>query len=183
MCKIDMSRADLRVKGPQAAIKRYIVAAGTAIIAGEPVHNLGTYGADGISTVNTYVLVAADSPVVGTHRFGGVALRDATLASGLTTVAEQFLTCACPVPQLGFIIGQAETAASVDTDTELFLLLGDAVLLDYAATGAADGGELYTIKEAGSGADTAGFELVGGNSALQELNVVVDQRAYRHDVA
>ena len=172
--------ADLKVIGPNAIIKRYIVAAGTAIEAGEPVHNLGTMSS-GVSSVNTFVLAAADTPVIGTHRFGGVANEKSELAANGTTI-EQFLTAACPVPYVGMIEGKAETLASVDTLTELALLLGDVVLIDYAATGASDGGQLYTIKEAAS-ADTSGLELASGNPALGTLRVTVDARAYRSDVS
>jgi len=172
--------ADLSIIGPAAALKRYIVAGGTAIEQGEPLHNLGTLSS-GVSSVNTYVLAAADTPVVGTHRFGGVAERKSD-NSGAGTTLEQFITCGCPVPNIGRIRGKAETAANVDTLSELALLLGDVVLIDYSATGASDGGQLYTIKDAAS-ADTSGLELAGGNVATQTLDVFVDVRAYRHDVS
>lgn len=173
-------KADLKVIGPAAIFPRYLVAGGTAIQVGEPVHNLGSLSS-GVSSVNTFVLAAADTPVIGTHRFGGVANENSdNVAAG--TVKEQFLNVAAPVPHVGRIRGKAETVASVDTLTELALLLGDVVLIDYAATGGTDGGELYKIKEAAS-ADTSGLELVGGNVALQTLDVTVDARSYRHDVA
>lgn len=172
--------SDLRVNGPSAAIKRYLVSGGTAIEAGEPVHSVATLSS-GASSANTYVLAAADTPVIGTHRFGGVAIEKAELA-GAGTVLEQFLTCACPVPYVGKITGKAETAANVDTLTELALIIQDTVLIDYNATGASDGGQLYTIKDTAA-ADTAGLEIVGGNPALSTLDVVIDARAYRHDVA
>ena len=172
--------SDLRVNGPQAALKRYVVSGGTNIVAGEPMHSLATLSS-GIANVNTYVLAAADTPVIGTHKFAGIALENSENAAAGTTL-EQFLTCACPIPHIGKITGKAETVASVDTLTELALLMQDAVLIDYSATGASDGGQLYTIKELG-GADTSGLELVGGNTALSTLDVVIDGRAYRHDVA
>ncbi len=173
-------RADLSVIGPAAIFPRYLVAGGTAIVTGEPIHSVATF-TNGIATANTAVLAAADTPVIGTHSFMGVANEDSTnVAAG--TVAEQFLNAACPVPCVGRIRGKAETAASVDTLTELALLIMDVVLIDYSATGASDGGQLYTIKEAGS-ADTSGLQLVGGNTALQTLDVVVDARAYRLDVS
>jgi hypothetical protein len=171
---------DLKVIGVQAAIKRYVVSGGTDIKAGEPMHNLGTMSS-GVSSVNTFVLAAADTPVVGTHRFGGVALENSENAGAGTTL-EQFLTCACPAPYLGMIEGRAETVANVDTLTELALLIGDTVLIDYNATGATDGGQLYTIKDAAA-ADTAGLEIAGGNPALSTLRVTIDARAYRSDVA
>lgn len=181
-----MAAGDLSVIGPQASIPRYLVSGGTNILAGEPLHSLGVW-TSGLVDVNTFVLAAADTPVIATHRFGGVALkRSLNVAAG--TVREQFLPCACPVPSLGRIRGRAETVASVDTLTELALLIGDLVLIDYDATGAADGGQLYTIKEAGS-ADTSGLEIVygatavSGNRARYWLDVTVQSRAYRNDVS
>lgn len=173
-------RADLSVIGPNASIKRYIASGGTAIEAGEPLHNLGAL-TSGVTNTNEYVLAAADTPVIGTHKFGGVAIKQSLLAAAGTNVA-QFLPAACPVPYVGRIRGKAEVAASVDTLSELQGLIGDVVLIDYSATGAPDGGQLYTIKVAGS-ADTSGLEIVDGNIATGTLDVVIDARAYRHDVA
>lgn len=116
-----------------------------------------------------------------THQFGGVAQADSDNAAAGTTKA-QFLTTANPVPSVGRIRGKAETFANVDTLAELVGLLSDSVLIDYNSTGGVDGGELYTIKDAAS-ADSSGLEIVGGNPALGELEVTVDARAYRTDVA
>jgi hypothetical protein len=180
-----MALADLRVIGPQASFGRYVVSGGTAIQAGEPVICLGDGDAgDGTIDVNTYVLAAADCPVIAaatttTHRFGGVAMVPSlNVAAG--TVQEQFLLTANPVPHIGRIRGKAETAASVDTLTELALLIGDMTLIDWNSTGASDGGELYTIKEAAS-ANTSGLEIMGGNPALSELEVFVAPEAYRRE--
>jgi len=175
-----MAKADLRVIGPNASWGRYLVSGGTAIQAGEPLHSVAAL-TSGIADVNTYVLAAADTPVIGTHKFGGIALEPSeNVAAG--TVKQQFLNTANPVPYLGRIRGKAETTASVDTLTELALLVQDVTLIDYSATGAADGGQLYTIKEVGS-ADTSGLEIVGGIPALSLIDVTVDARSYRHDVA
>lgn len=175
-----MAKADLRVIGPAAAIPRWLVSGGTGIQAGEPLHSLAALTA-GIADVNTYVLAAADTPVIGTHKFGGIANEPSdNVAAG--TVKQQSLNCACPVPYIGRIQGKAETAASVDTLTEAILLAQDAVLIDYNATGAPDGGQLYTIKEVGS-ADTSGLEIVNFIPALSLLEVTIDARAYRNDVA
>ena len=175
-----MARADLRVIGPQASFGRYVVSGGTSIVAGEPMHSVAT-SSSGVASANTYVLAAADTPVVGTHKFGGVAMKDSeNVAAG--TTKEQYLTTANPVPGVGRIRGKAETAASVDTASEIALLVQDVVLIDYSATGAADGGQLYTIKEVAS-ADTSGLEIVGGNPALSELEVTLVAVAYRHDYA
>ena len=173
-------RGDLTVIGPAAIWARYLVAGGTAIKAGEPVHSVAT-SSSGVASANTYVLAAADTPVIGTHKFGGVANENSTnVAAG--TVAEQFLNTANPVPGVGRIRGKAETVASIDTLAELALLIQDLVLIDYNSTGGTDGGELYTIKVAAS-ADTSGCEIVGGNPALGTLDVTLAATAYRHDVS
>lgn len=172
--------ADLKVVGPAAIFPHYVVAGGTKIRVGEPTHNLGTLSS-GASSVNTCVLAAADTPVIGTHRFTGIANETAELVAA-GTVKEQLLNMALPVPSVGRIRGKAEVAANVDTLTELALLWGDVVLIDYAATGASDGGPLYTIKDTAS-ADTSGLEIVGGNVALQTLDVTVVSAAYRSDIS
>ena len=174
-------KADLKVIGPAANWPRYLVAGGTSIQTGEPVHSVAT-SSGGVATANTAVLAAADTPIIGTHRFMGVANENSENDTAATPlVKEQFLNCSIPVPNVGRLRGKAETVASVDTLTELALLIQDFVLIDYNATGASDGGQLYTIKELAS-ADTSGLELVGGNTALQTLDAVVDARAYRLDV-
>ncbi len=173
-------KADLSVIGPAASFGRYLVSGGTSIEAGEPLHSVATLSS-GVASANTYVLAAADTPVIGTHKFGGIALEPSENA-GAGTVLEQFLNTANPVPGIGRIRGRAETFASVDTLTELALIIQDAVLIDYSATGGVGSSQLYTIKEAAS-ADTSGLEIVGGNPALGTLDVVVAPTAYRHDFA
>lgn len=178
-------RADLSVIGPAASFKRYVVSGGTGFVAGEPLHNLGTLSS-GVINTNTFVLAAADTPVIAaittsTHRFGGIALKDSTNAAAGTTLT-QYVTTGNPVPHIGRILGKAETAASLDTAAELAGLIGDAVLIDYNSTGGADGGELYTIKDAAS-ADTSGLEIVGGNTALGMLEVTVHGLAYRVEIS
>jgi len=174
-----MAKADLKVVGPAAIFPRYFVSGGTAIQAGEPVHSVATYSG-GEASANTMVLAAADTPVIGTHNFGGVANEDSkNVAAG--TVAEQWLNVATPAPCVGRVRGKAEVTASVDTLTELALLIMDKVLIDYNSTGATDGGQLYTIKVAAS-ADTSGGTLVYGNVHTQELDIVIDSRAYCLDV-
>ncbi len=175
-------RADLQVIGPQANMKRYLVAGGTSIVAGEPVHSVAT-SSSGIASANTYVLAAVDTPIIGTHRFGGISLENSLNNTAATPVVlEQFLNTANPSPSTGRIRGKAETAANVDTLTELALLLGDMVLIAYDATGASDGAQLYTIHDDAT-ADTSGLELIGGNPATQELEAVLAATAYRWDIS
>lgn len=180
-----MAKADLKVIGPAAIFPRYVVSGGTKIRVGEPVHNLGTLSS-GANSVNTSVLAAADTPVIAaittsTHAFRGIANEDAILAAAGTTVT-QYLNTACPVPHVGRIRGTAEVGTNVDTASELAGLIGDATLFDYNSTGATDGGPLYTVKDVAS-ADTSGLEIVGGNTALSTLDVVVHALAYRVDIS
>ena len=173
-------KADLKAIGPIALFPRYLVSGGTAIQVGEPLHTTATL-ASGVASANTAVLAAADTPVIGTHKFMGIANEDSlNVAAG--TVREQFLNTANPVPSVGRIRGRAQTTASVDTLTELALLIQDAVLIDYNATGASDSGELYTIIEVAT-ADTSGLEIVGGNTGTQTLDVTLAATAYRYDVS
>lgn len=173
-------KADLKVIGPCAIFPRYLVAGGTSILAGEPVHSVATYSS-GVASANTMVLAAADTPVIGTHNFGGIANEDSENAAA-GTVLEQFLNVAVPVPAVGRIRGKAETFANVDTLTELALIIMDKSLIDYNATGGVGSTQLYTIKDVAA-ADVNGLTIVGGIPALGILDVVVDARAYCLDVA
>lgn len=172
-------RADLQVIGFSNTLPRRIAASATRYEVGEPLHSVAT-SSSGAASVNTYVLAAADTPVIGTHRFGGVAIRQAQPLITGTIVAHETMA-ACPIPSVGRIRGKAETATSVDTDSEILGLIGDYVLIDYNSTGGADGGELYTVKNAAS-ADTSALEIVFGDPVKQTLDVTIDGRGYRHDV-
>lgn len=173
-------KADLKVIGPNATFGRYLASGGTSIEAGEPLHSLAALTA-GAADVNAYVLAAADTPVIGTHKFGGIANENSELA-GAGTNLEQFLNTSNPVPYVGRIRGKGEVAASIDTMAELAGIIQDVVLIDYSAAGGVNGAQLYTIKVAAS-ADTSGLEIVGGNIQLGTLDVTVAAQAYRHDVS
>lgn len=173
-------RADLSVVGFAQSIPRRIAASATRYEVGEPLHGLGTLSS-GVINTNTFVLAAADTPVIGTHKFGGIAIKNCQPFKTGTVVAHETVA-SCPVPWLGRIRGKAEVATNVDTDSELIGVIGDATLIDYNSTGGTDGGELYTIKDVAS-ADTSGLEIVDGFITTGLLEVVVDGRSYRHDVA
>jgi hypothetical protein len=173
-------KGDLSVIGLQTELPRRIAASATRYEVGEPLHGLGTL-TNGVINTNTFVLAAADTPVIGTHRFGGIAIKSAKPFGTGTLVAHKTVA-ACPVPQIGIIRGKSEVTTTMDTESELIGLIGDVTLIDYSATGAVDGGELYTIKDAAS-ADTSGLEIVGGDTAKGLLDVVVEARAYRNDVS
>ena len=179
-------RGDLKVIGFAQTLPRQIPASGTRYEVGEPLYSDTTLSsgldvAGSAAAVNKYILAATDIVIIGTNKFGGIATSKALPYPTGTLVAHEAQS-SNPVPWLGRVRGRAETVASVDTETELLLLFGDVVLIDYSATGAVDGGELYTIKEVG-GADTSAFQLVDGNPAKQTLDVVIDGRGYRHDVS
>lgn len=157
-----------------------VAASATRYEVGEPMHNLGAL-TSGATSVNTYVLAAADTPVIGTHNFGGVAMKRCQPLETGTVVAHK-TQVARPVGALGRIRGKAESFTAVDTESELLGIIGDATLIDYNATGGTDGGELYTIKNAAS-ADTSGLTIVDGDTSKGTLDVVVDSRSFRHDVS
>lgn len=173
-------RGDLQVIGFAQEVPVRVAASATRYEVGEPAHSLAAL-TSGVADVNTYVLAAADTPVIGTHKFGGIFTSFCLPFSTGTVVAHKAMTSR-PVPNVGRIRGKAEVAASVDTDAELLGIIQDLTLIDYSATGASDGGELYTIKVAAA-ADTHGLEVVDGNIAKGTLDVTVDPRSYRHDVS
>lgn len=174
-------KADLSVVGFAQEIPRRIAASATHFYAGEPLHNLGSYTSGAVS-VNTFVAAAAATPVIGTHRFGGIAIREAQPTTvGSTVIAHTSMT-ACPIPDLGRIRGKGKVFANVDTDAEIIAIIGDLVLIDYAATGSPSGGPLYTINDTAS-ANTSGLEIVEGNAARGTLDVLVDPRSYRNTVS
>jgi len=176
-----MARNDLKVVGLAQTLPRRIAAAVTRYEVGEPCHRTDTTYSSGVASANTWVLAAADTPVIGTHIFGGV-FSSQCVPFQTGTVVAHTAQAVLPLPGIGLLRGRAETIASVDTDAELLLIINDVTLIDYNATGAADGGQLYTIKEVAS-ADTSGLEIVGGNPATSTLDVVVDVRCFRIDIS
>ncbi len=174
-------KGDLTVVGFSQSLPRRIAAATTRFYSGEPLHSVAT-SSSGAANVNVYVPAAADTPVIGTHRFGGIANSQGPLPLPTGTVVACTVNAACPVPQIGRIRGKGEVAANVDTDTEILGLIGDYTLIDYAATGGVGSSPLYTIKDVAS-ADTSGLEIVEGNAATGTLDVTVLALAYRHDFA
>jgi hypothetical protein len=172
-------RGDLKVLGFAAEKRVRVAASATRYEVGEPIHSVATYSS-GVASANTFVLAAADTPVIGTHNFGGIAISNCQPWSTGTVTAHTAVV-ARPVPNAGLIRGKGETAANVDTDAEILAIIMDITLIDYSATGASDGGELYTIKDTAA-ADVNGLIIVEGNAAKGTLDVEVDVRAYRIDV-
>lgn len=173
-------RADLSVVGFSQEVPRRIAASATRYDVGEPLHGLGTLSS-GVINTNTFVVAAADTPVIGTHKFGGIAIKNPTPFNTGTLVAHTTMA-ACPIPWLGRIRGKAEVPTDCDTDAEAVGLIGDATLIDYAATGSPTSGPLYTIKTVAS-ADTSALEIAEINQAKGLIDVYIDGRGYRHDVS
>ena len=171
-------RADLSVVGIQTTRLRRIAASSTRFEVGEPIYSKATMSS-GIASDNNWVLATEDFPTAGTHTLGGVAIKG-SLPYKTGTLVAQTTICACPVPHAGLIRGKAETAGNIDTDAELLAILNDATLIDYSATGASDGGQLYTIKDT-AGADTSMLAIIDGNIAKGTLDVEVYATAYRID--
>lgn len=170
---------DLTVVGFAQELPRRISASATRFYAGEPLHSTAT-SSSGAASANDYVPAAADTPVVGTHRFGGVCIKGALPPTG--TVVAHTTMASCPIPNLGRIRGKGESGTNIDTAAELLAIIGDYTLIDYAATGSPSSGPLFTIKDTAS-ADTSGLEIVEGNIAKGLLDVTVIGVAYRWDFA
>ncbi len=173
-------RGDLSVIGFAQSLPRYIAASATRYEVGEPLHGLGVPTAGEVNT-NTYVLAAADTPVIGTHNFGGIAIKPCVpFATG--TVTAHVTQASCPVPNLGRIRGKAFDTTQMDTLSELTGIIRDTTLIDYNATGGSDGGEGYTIITDAT-ANTGGLTIEDGNTAKGTVDVSVDARAYRTTVS
>lgn len=172
-------KADLKTVGFAQELPRRISASATRFYAGEPLHSTAT-SSSGAASANDYVPAAADTPVVGTHRFGGVCIKNSLPDSG--TIVAHTTMAACPIPNLGRIRGKGETGTNIDTAAELLAIIGDYTLIDYAATGSPSSGPLYTVKDTAS-ADTSGLEIVEGNIFRGTLDVTVIGVAYRWDFA
>ena len=177
---------DLAVIGPAPVLPRRIAASVTRFYAGEPLYTDATL-ASGVSTAgsavgaNTWEVAEVDILTIGTHKFGGIAVEG---AKGVGVLTAHTVMSANPVSHLSRIRGKGETYADWDTASELLGFIQDVTHIDYAATGGPNNKPKYTIKTAAeTPADTAGFEIVDGNVALGTVDVVVDFRAYRHDIA
>lgn len=169
-----MAKYDLSTVGISAGVRPYRVAASaTRGYVGEPINSLGVR-TNGVADVNTVVVLTDGKPVIGTDAFCGIAAANMVVDSSATVTA-QTLGVVHPIADVTIIRGKAKTAASVDTDSELLGFLFDAVLFDLTSTA-------YTIDEVGA-ADTSGLTIVNGDIAKNTLDVTVEARALRTDVA
>lgn len=176
MAKGDLTVIDFSVARPFRA-----PASATRAEVGEPLESNNITLSSGVASANTVVLPVADFPIISTDIFVGICAKRYEVNAAGTVTAHETLAWV-PLPNYSRIRGKAETSASVDTDSELLGILWDVTLFDYNSTGGADGGELYTIKEAAS-ADTSALTIVDGNISAGTLDVTVDVRAFRFDVS
>lgn len=168
-----MSHGDISVIGISGGARPFrIAASATRYYAGEPMMKTPTYSS-GAASVNTITVVTDAKPTVATDEFVGIAAKDAPTLPA--TLAAHTTSVIVPIPHITKLRGRAKTAANVDTDAELLLILGDFVLFDLTST-------VYTIDDTAA-ADTAGLQIVDGNPAKSTLDVVVDARAMRLKVA
>jgi hypothetical protein len=171
---------DLSVIGPQATQKVHVAASATRYYAGEPMIQDSVTWTSGAASANVHTVAAIDCVVVGTDVFGGIAMgRALPLDSG--TLVAHTVNVAKPIPLMGRIRGNAESAAAIDTDAELLAIMQDMVLVDYDATGSPSSGPLYTI--AAAAADTSAFQVIDGNTTKGTIDVTVVGNAYRFDFA
>jgi len=173
-----MAQGDLQVRGPQVSLPRRVAASATRFEIGEPLYSAATLSS-GVASANTYVLAAADFVTNGTNYFGGIAIKRCLPLTTGTLIAQTVVTTN-PIPYAGRIQVKVETSGNVDTDAETLALIGDVTRIDYDATGAADGGELYTVKDT-AGQDTDLFQILEGDAAAGTLDLLVDPLAYRID--
>ena len=173
---------DLQVVGFTQTLPRRIAASATRYEVGEPLIFDGITYSTGTASGNTAVLADTDVLAVGTDVFAGIAISPAQPLKTGTLVAHKTMT-SNPIANLGRIRGKAQTAANVDTDSEIIDMIMDYTTIDYNSTGGTDGGELYTIIDTGGVADASAFTIIDGNAALQTLDVTPADEAYRLKVA
>lgn len=165
-----MSRLDLSTVGISGGSRAFRVAASvTRFFAGEPLMRTPTYS-NGATNANNVIVLTDTKPRIATDNFIGIASKDALVNSSGTVIA-QTTSAVVPIPYITKIRGRAKTAANIDTDAELLLILGD--LLDFDLTTA-----VYTIDDTAA-SNASALEVVDGNIAKQTLDVTVDARAMR----
>lgn len=167
-----MALADISTVGIDGGNQpRRVAASATRYYAGEPMNNLSTY-TSGAASVNTAVVLTDTKPRVATDNFIGIA---AISAPGTGTLVAHKTYITVPLPQVTRIRGRAKTAANVDTDAELLLILND--YLDFDLTAA-----VYTIDDTAA-SNASGLMCVDGNTQKSTLDVVTDGRAMRISIS
>ena len=163
------TRIDVRTIGISAGNwEMRVAASATRGYTGEPLMTTPTYTA-GVSDVNTVVVVTDNKPTVGTDEFKGICAMDFSVDSAGTVIAHRN-SVTVPIPYATRLRARYETAASVDTDSELLGLFFDFARFDLTSG-------TYTF--ATSIANTAGLQVVTGLLSRRSLDCVVDARTLR----
>ena len=171
-----MAKFDISVIGISGGNRECRVAASaTRARVGEPINCVNTY-TSGVGATNTVTQAVDATPNIGTATtfHVGIGAKDFEVDSAGTVTAHKTLVTV-PIPSVTRYRGEAKTKANVDTDAELLGLLWDFVLFDLTSSA-------FTIDETAA-ADTSGLTIVGGNITKGLLDVIVDARALRTDVA
>ena len=168
-----MAKFDISVVGFSSNEEFRVAASATRVRTGEPVEFNGTYSS-GVANANVVVAAADGIPIIGTDNFVGISARDYERDSAGTVIAHKTFV-SIPIAHFTKIRGKAKVSGNVNTDTELLGLLWDFVLFDLTGT-------TYTIDETAAG-DTSGLIIRNGNITKGTLDVVVDARIFRADIA
>lgn len=168
-----MTRGDITVLGPSGAFPYRVAASATRGYAGEPINSLSV-GTSGAGSVNTVVVMTDTKPIIGTDAFVGIAAKNMKVNTAGTVLAHK-LQVAVPFPNYTRMRGAAKVKANLDTDTELLAILWDYVTFDLTSA-------VYTIDDTAA-ADGSGLLIVDGIPAKGTLDVTVDARCMRTDVA
>ena len=128
----------------------------------------------GVANVNTCVVLTDGKPTIATDNFVGIEATDMIVNSAGTVQASKFFVTV-PIAWVTRIRGRGKTKANIDTDTELLGILWDTTQFDLTSG-------VYTIDDT-TAQDTAGLVIRNGNIEVGTLDVVVDGRVLRADVA
>lgn len=142
-----------------------VAASATRGYVGEPMLVIPSY-TNGVSNVNTAVVMTNGASVIGTNQFLGILGKDSEVNSAGTVVAHRTVIDV-PFPNITRIRAKHITAANVDTEAEAIGTLFDIFQVDLTATA-------YRWEEAG--ADTHGFEARWFNVTNSELDCIADHR-------
>ena len=167
------TKIDIEVIGSSAIQKHRVAASATRYYAGEPLNMTGTY-TTGVSTVNTVSQMADAKPVIATDNFVGISAQDAPVGTD-TTVDADWVDVIEVIPHWTRLRAKAKDTTVCDTLTELIGLMFDFVLFDLTTA-------VFTI-DGTAATDTSGLQIRGGIWEKGILDVVVDARAMRADVA
>ena len=167
-----MAQADMKIVQGPYAVHTFEVASGAAAInAGEPVELVGGGHSSGAAAVNTVTAMATGNPIIGTDEFIGIANKAGTHTSSVAGNCE----VAIPVPNFTRVRGNANSAAAMDTASELTNILFDVVSVDLTSSS-------YTLIQTAT-ANTAPFRIEAGNIVKATLDCTVDVRAFRSDIS